>query len=282
MIPRFLVVLQIVTMLVGLRTMPTSAADLCRLPDVVFLGEGAGTYTLPNGYDTLIVKQFNPFRFGAVSANSVTFTEANNGGYVARAWASTGTSVPSAHFGEKVSLGTIDAGMLVRTMMIDDDNDNRLTTIVNESESVYTVLQPAMVQLIEFTTTHKGEYFIDSADSITFWPVCALPFVPDDPTVFPTHTATATPLPTGTPTPPSTVTPSATPTVTLTPTPTFTPSATATQTAMNTPTVTTTATATPSPTSTPTLGVPTGLTPFPQVTLRPEWQMYIWLPDVRR
>lgn len=148
--------------------------DSCQLPDVVFLGEGPGTYGLPNGYDTLIVKRFGPFRFGPVEGDTVTLTEADNGtgGHVARVLAMTGTDVPPAHFGEKVLIGEFPKFAKVKTIMIDDDNDNRLTTVVNESQNIYTVVEPSMVQLIEFTTDHAGKYYIDSADSIAFWPAC--------------------------------------------------------------------------------------------------------------
>lgn len=157
----------------------SGAADVaqlgsCELPGVIFLGEGPGTYSLPDGYDTLIIKRFGPFRFGPVEGDTVTLTESDNstGGHIARAWAMTGTDVPPAHFGENVLIGEFPKNARIKTIMIDDDNDNRLTTVVNESQNIYTVIEPSMVQPIEFTTDHAGKYYIDSADSIAFWPAC--------------------------------------------------------------------------------------------------------------
>lgn len=151
------------------------AAIACELPQVVFLGQGPGTYTLPDGYDRLFVKKWSPFRFGEIDGDSITLTADNNGretGHVARVWAIAGANVPEAHIGEKVSLGRIAKDTLVKTIIIDDDDDTRLTQVINETERVLTVFQPAMVQPIEFVTNHAGEYFIDSEDSIAFWPVC--------------------------------------------------------------------------------------------------------------
>lgn len=236
-----------------------TAQAQCTLPDVVWLGEGAGTYTLPDGYDTLIVKQFNPFRFGVVDGTTVTLTDADNWtSHAARVWAMTGNAAPPAHFGEKVRLGIIAADMVVSTVIIDDDADTRLTSVVNETESVLTVLQPAMVQPVTFTTTHTGEYFVDSADSIAFWSPCVQPAQPTTPTA----TTTPTMTPTVTPTP---MTPSVT--LAMTPTPPATLTATSTPFVL-TPPVSLTLTSTPTPTPTP--SVPTGLTPVAHPTLRPD------------
>jgi len=229
---------------------PALADDACILPDVVYLGEGAGTYALPEGFDTLIVKRFRSFSFGTVDGDSITLTNADNGrepGQLARVWAMTGSDVPPAHFGEKVLLGEFVGGATVRTIMIDDDNDTRLTVVVNETESVYAILQPEMVQVIEFVAPHTGMYYADSADSIAIWPVCVS---------MPTPTPTASVTPTATATATFTATPGATPTQTATST--VTPAATLTV----TPTPTQTATDTPIVTITP--GVPTELTPEPE------------------
>lgn len=279
MLPRFSHVTKFVFLLVlaALLWQPGGSEALaesaCSLPDVVFLGEGPGEYTLPDGYDTLIVKRFRPFSFGPVDGESVTLTEADNNsqGHIARVWAMTGDDVPPAHFGEKVELGEFAAGVTVRTVMIDDDDDGRLTRVVNESENVYTVLNPAMVQPIEFTTNHAGTYFVDSADSIAFWPVCVELVTPT-----PTATVTAT----NTPSPTATATASSTPpaTVAATHTAVSTSTPTATQTATPEPSATPASTHTPTITLTPfvpsvTPGVtptnPPTLTPTPTVTATP-------------
>lgn len=187
MLPRFLcntkslLLLSVVVILLSVAIsrcaipVQADAAIACELPQVVFLGEGPGTYVLPDGFDKLFVKKWSPFRFGEITGDTITLTEANNGreaGHVARVWAIAGANVPEAHIGEKVSLGRIAKDTLVKTIIIDDDDDTRLTQVINETERVLTVFQPAMVQPISFTTNHAGEYFIDSEDSIAFWPVC--------------------------------------------------------------------------------------------------------------
>lgn len=239
---------------------PAQAQTGCNLPTVTYVGEGVGTYERGTA-DALLVKKFSPFRFVTVTADTYTSTKAD--GSPERVWLLTGADAPPAHLGERIALGWFAAGTVVETVMIDDDDDVRLTTVVNEVLTVVTVLHPTMTQRIEFVVPHDGFYFINSDDSIGVWTPCVI--VPTaTPTMTPTATPSATATHTVTPTPTATATMIATSTATHTKTPV--PPATLTKTP--TPTLTATATATPP--------APTNLTP----TAEPQGTRY-WVPIIQ-
>lgn len=228
-----------------------ASATSCSLPTVTYVGEGAGTYERGSA-DALLVKMFGPFRFETTTDVSYTSTR-TAAGSPERVWAIVGSnSAPPAHKGERIALGWLQAGSLVETVMIDDDADNRLTRVENETLAVVTILNPSMVQPIQFTVPHDGYYFIDSADSIGVWEPCV---------TLPTATPTATSAATQTPTSTATQTAVATLTATSTQTP-VPPTTVVTETATPTSTATV-ATVTPTVTVVVTDEAPTALTPYP-------------------
>lgn len=207
-------------------------ADSCTLPNLKYLGEGVGTYEMPEGYTNFVVKHWTPhYRYDVYEGNTYKAlgNENGTGGHKVRVWASDSATAPVWIYKEEVDFGSLQAGALVQTVFIDDDHiepdgtvDTRLTSIINETETVLEVYQPYMVQDVSFIAPHTGNYKLVSGDSIAFWEVCIT--LPPTPTSTPTATNTPISTPTNTPTKTSTVTPTSTntPTVTSTPTPTVT------------------------------------------------------------
>jgi hypothetical protein len=199
------------------------------LPEVEFLGEGAGTYDTT--LDDFIVKVNNPFNF--VFQPGPTYTTTQN----ERVYSVRGANqAPPPVWEETVDLGPVTAGCVVSYVGIDDNPDDRINyfyvndTLVEEVEQGWTFGG-------SFTVPEDGQLKFIANDSSGGW------VTPCETTETPTFTPTATntPEPTDTPTPTSTLPPD----ITLTPTSTLPPDVTITPTDTATPGPTATATENP-------------------------------------
>lgn len=241
-----LVTLSLVVCLALFLTYQTTSAQ----DSVPYLGEGEGTYTLPAGYDVLIVKKFYPFRATVVTTGSYTstFKGVLHGGkrHYERVWACRGAfcHFPTTLFMSQLELSV---GTSASTFILDDDTlamgDTRRPQMLNSAGDVVdTIESEGLSYWYSFTSTVSDTYTLDSDDSIIVfkWDISAP--APETPTATATNTETATP----TDTPPvavitstvTTVTPTPTPTNTSVPSETPTTTSTATQTTTSTPTAT--------------------------------------------
>lgn len=246
-------------------TLYAQSGPACTLPSIQFLGEGPGVYQRPAGYHKLIIKKlvgYSPFGFEVT--NQRAYTSTRSAQPPERVWACEGNCVLPSLYHDTMDLGYQPAGAVFSAIVIDDDNDQRLNTLVAGSvitpTYVYTIAMQGMVQTTVFTTPLAAHWWLYAADSIGVVQPCALPpNLPQPPTDTPTPTETLTLLPTETPTEAPTALPSPTPTDTPTSTPTPTSSP------VDTPTVT----STPSPTMTFQIGQPVTHTPTPSATATP-------------
>jgi hypothetical protein len=192
------------------------------LPELVFLGEGPGTFQTPLDNFIVKTKPFNfKFEFGPTY-------EAQAG---ERVWGSRGTNqAPPAEWDVTEDLGRVEAGCIFKYIGIDDDIDGRINEFRLDGEVLETVAQ-GMVFSGSFVIPRGGNLTFVARDSVGGY------FARCDDRVAPTDT----------PTPPPTATSS--PTLTATPGPSETPT--------QTPTATSTATPGPSPTATATTPPPT-------------------------
>jgi len=244
------------------------------LPTIEWLGEGAGTHLLGDGYDTFIVKR-RPFHFatesGTVNTEGQMTYQAAAG---ERVWRCAGDCNLPAEYHAAFDLGPLEAGTRIQLVVIDDDIDERRNWwAVDDPMTPYLIVEDqAFVEYLTFDVPTAGNWYYYAQDSIGIAGTCVGPAPTATPTLTPLPTATNTPLPSSTPTNTPTNTPTSTATATATPTATPTASATPTATATPsaTPTATTvlpspTATATATPSNTPTT-VPTH-TPTATATL---------------
>ena len=232
------------------------------LPSVVYLGEYPGTYTLPDGYSTFVVKRHNPFRFdldaGQTSGGVTQYTTADR----ERVWACMGECDFTAFKYVPIDLGELGTGARIDFVVLDDDglaqnNDQRRDWwAVDDPMQPYLIVEDQqMVEDLSFTVPFEGHWYFYAADSIGLITRCVQLPEPT-PTETPTATSTPTLTPTSTVLPTNTVLPTSTPTIT--PMPTETPTATSTE----TPVATDTPTATPTATNTPVV-LPTAVTATP-------------------
>lgn len=244
---------------------PQPPAPSCdaRLPTIKFLGDGPGTFTMEDGFETFIVKRVRPFRFTLESGDvndqgKRTYTVAAR----ERIWICDKNCELPAVYEDFYPIGNFQPGQTINLVVIDDDDDARLNYLaVDDPLTPYQVVEEqGMVQYVTFDVPQAGAWYYYAADSIGIASVC----------IEATPTATASP---GTPTATDTVT--QTPTATASPaTPAATDTATQTPTAPATPTGTSTSTPTPpidtdTPTPTP-ISLPTGEgTPTPTPVVPP-------------
>jgi cell division septation protein DedD len=221
----------------------TGSARADALPELVFLGEGPGTFETP--LDNFIVKTL-PFDFKFEFGPT----------YVAqtgeRVWGSRNANqAPPAEWDVIEDLGPVEAGCIFMYTGIDDDIDERINEFRLDGELIETVTQ-GMVFSGSFVIPHDGNLTFVARDSVGgYYSRC-------EGQVTPTETPTTTPEPSETPTASPTPGPSETPTASPTPGPSETPTASATPGPSETPTQTPTATTTGTPpTVTLTVGPPT-------------------------
>jgi hypothetical protein len=199
---------------------PARAASL---PEVVFLGEGPGTFTTP--LDNFVVKLV-PFDFDWQPGPTL---EANAG---QRVWGVRGTNEkPPKLWHEEVNLGTVKAGCISKYVGIDDDVDGRINFFTLDGEVVETVKE-GMVFRGSFVIPRDGNLTFVADDSVAGW------FAKCDEQVQPTPTATAAATETATPGPSPTATATLRPGETVTPEPSPTAVVTALPTLELTPTAT--------------------------------------------
>lgn len=253
---------------------PPTVAPTCddRLPNIKFLGDGPGTFTLEAGFETFIVKRVRPFRF--ILDPGVTGVQGQRT-YTAvapeRVWSCDGNCELPAIYHDFYEIGRFQPGQTINLVVIDDDDDDRRNyfAIADPLTPYQVVEEQGMVQYVTFDVPQAGTWYYYAADSIGVAATCVEPTLPT-----PTPTLSLTTTPTAS----ITATPTASPvaTATVTATATITPLSTVTQTPAATATATTTATptapvGTPTATPTPTLiFLPTGAgTPTPTPVIPP-------------
>ncbi len=239
----------------GVIAAPITVTVQCRqeLPNLLWLGEGGTSYTLPETFDTFIVKR-SPFRFELeAGTESVTGQRIYQAQEEERVWACAGDCQVPAFYHSAYDLGILGPGTVVNLVVIDDDgpeqgNDQRRNWwAINDPELPHQIVEEqTMVEYLSFEIPTVGHWYYYAKDSIGISAICMVPSLP-----------TATPKPSSTPTATSTPTPFPTATATATSTPFPTATATPTPFPTATATPTTTATPTPFPTATPTTAVPT-------------------------
>jgi hypothetical protein len=232
----------------------SASADSDQLPEVVFLGEGPGTFQ--TDLDGFVVKRFGPFRFDLEPGP--TYQAASG----ERVWEESGANAaPPAIWEEEISLGQVQVGCIVNYIGVDDDIDGRRNAFfVNDTQ--VELISEGMVFSGQFTIQQDGELILVAEDSVGGWiDVCeemetptATPTDTATPSPTPTSTEPATPGPSPTSTEPATPGPSPTSTEPATPGPSPTSTEPATPgpspTAQGTPEVTASPTAPPPPTAT--------------------------------
>jgi hypothetical protein len=230
-----------------------ASAQQSALPEVVYIGEGPGTFTTP--LDDFIIKT-RPFGFAFEPGPTYTTPRAE------RAWGVRGAdSAPPALWDASEDFGQVPAGCTVYYIGIDDDIDGRRNRFYVNGVEVE-LIEEGMVFSGSFVTPEAGDLTLFAEDSVAGW---VTPCVVEETA---TPTDTDTPVPTDTPAPTDTPVPTDTPEPTETPLPTDTATPGPSPTPSNTPPPGASLTPTPVPSATPSNTPPPGasLTPVPSAT----------------
>jgi hypothetical protein len=132
------------------------------LPRIIYLGPGPGTFILPDGYETFIVKRRAtvglPFKFdldpGVTNAEGqqVLVIDRWPQGARQRVWACAGDCNFVAHLDGPVELGFLDAGLSVGAVVIDDDSDDRINKWIANANGVITDYPIDVQEMVEYLT----------------------------------------------------------------------------------------------------------------------------------
>jgi hypothetical protein len=154
---------------------PGDATKPLLLPDLRFLGEGPGSYSLPAGYDRLIVKKHGPFRF-EVTRNSPYVSTRPVSLHPERVWACAGACDFVPAYEQLLPLGVYPRGITLELVVIDDDNDQRINALVADrrvDQPVQEVTEQAMVEYLRFALPFTAEWSYHAKDSIGIVQMCA-------------------------------------------------------------------------------------------------------------
>lgn len=157
--------------------------NTCPVVAIQYLGEGPGTYTLPDGYETFVVKKFQPFRFDTLpgtvdDSGQHTYTSTRNAVHKERVWACSGACDFITAFHQSVELGRISPGVTIHLLVIDDDVDDRLNGWVanGDIDNPYQVIaNQAPVQTLSLAVPFEADWSYHAVDSIGVVSVCLLP-----------------------------------------------------------------------------------------------------------
>ncbi|MEZ4679098.1 MAG: hypothetical protein R2932_33265 [Caldilineaceae bacterium] len=149
-----------------------------QLPTIEWLGEGAGTYSLGNDFDTFIVKPRPPFRFitesGMPNAQGERVYQARTG---ERVWRCAGNCQLPAVYHDAFDLGLLNAGTTVNLVVIDDDIDDRRNWWAR-SDPLDPYLLVEEQQFVEYLTLElpeTGNWYYYAQDSIELPPFALMP-----------------------------------------------------------------------------------------------------------
>ena len=183
-------------------------AGLEALAEIVYLGEGGQSYTIPSGYDFL-VKRRDPFRFDKVTGPTYQATSRE------RVWRVRG-SIPIKAYDQEVDFGKVWVGCEIKYVQIDDDPDSRRNRWTIDGQFVH-LMDQGMVVNGRFSIQSDGRLVLHAEDSIgaEIDLTCPQKSTPIPPTPIPptlTPTRATTPASSAiTPIPPTPINPPETP-----------------------------------------------------------------------
>lgn len=205
--------------------LPAPATQLSVLPEIVYLGQGPGTFSVDAPL-SMIVKTYNSSGFFFDIHPAGTYEAKDR----ERVWSI--NTVPEggipAYHSQFVVFSTVTAGCVLDYVQIEDNVDDRINTFYINNVPVHTVPQ-GMVTYDSFVIPTTGQLEFDAVDSVGLLvlPCQNQPTLPPPPTATPSSTATSE-VPTATPvgiTPTVEASSTATPTTPpgITPNPSLTP-----------------------------------------------------------
>jgi hypothetical protein len=158
------------------------------LPRIEFMGVGPGTFVLPDGFDTFIVKRRAfiglPFKFdtepGQLTADGhreLVIARWPDGSRQ-RVWACAGDCSFVAHLDGAVDMGYLQQGLIVGAVVIDDDNDDRVNRWIADDHSEITeflIDNQTMVEYLKLVVPKSANWSYYAVDSVGIVDLCLAP-----------------------------------------------------------------------------------------------------------
>jgi len=154
---------------------PTGAAGEVLMPNLLYLGEGPGTYTLPAGYQQLVVKKLSPLRFATLATSS--YQAAPRTGAPERVWACAGHCVFTVGHRQVLAFGELPANVQLHMALLDDDTDERVNTLFadgNLEQPIVQIEPQRLTTTFSYTVPFAAVWSFYAADSIGVY-ICVQP-----------------------------------------------------------------------------------------------------------
>lgn len=167
---------------------PIDADGQFEVPMVQYLGQGGGSYLLPDGFEVFIVKRRAagalPFTFELIKPDEnaagerVVVIDQDPRRMQQRVWACAGDCGFVAHLDGSVDLGYLEPGVTIGAVVIDDDDDHRINRWVVEANGTETetpITEQLMVEYLTLDIPLAGQWSYYAADSVGIVHVCLMP-----------------------------------------------------------------------------------------------------------
>lgn len=152
---------------IALAFCPTTVGGAALMPDLLYLGEGEGTYSLPSGYQQLVVKKFAPLRFETLTTS--TYESVRHTGAPERVWACAGDCTFTTGLRQALALGDLPKGAQLSAAMLDDDEDERINTLFangNLTQPVTRIEPQQLTMSFSYAIPFAAAWSFYAADSI--------------------------------------------------------------------------------------------------------------------
>lgn len=152
---------------IALTFCPTTADGVALMPDLLYLGEGEGTYSLPSGYQQLIVKKLAPLRFETLTTS--TYEAVRRSGAPERVWACAGDCTFTTGLHQALALGALPKGAQLYAALLDDDEDERINTLFangNLAQPVTRIEPQGLTMNFSYEIPFAATWSLYAADSI--------------------------------------------------------------------------------------------------------------------
>jgi hypothetical protein len=167
---------------------PIDAEGQFEAPLVQYLGQGGGSYRLPDGFELFIVKRRAPgalpFTFELIKPDEndagerVVVIDQDPRRMQQRVWACAGDCGFVAHLDGSVDLGYLEPGVTIGAVVIDDDDDHRINrweAEANGAKTEYPITEQLMVEYLTLDIPLAGQWSYYAADSVGIVHVCLMP-----------------------------------------------------------------------------------------------------------
>jgi hypothetical protein len=155
---------------------PPDPNGMLVLPQVTYLGEGGGPYTLPGDFEIFVVKRLAPFHFvvepGVDRGGQKIYTPLNT---TERVYACAGACQFPQALRTLYNIGPLGPGITIGAVVLDDDNDARINAWVANGDTnnpYQTINLQTMVEYLVLDVPFDADWSFNAVDSVGLLHIC--------------------------------------------------------------------------------------------------------------